>query len=179
MAKKEEEPKTVSERTYNVPLRRRWVNVPKYKRAKKAVTTLRGFLIKHMKPEVDEKGKIQLKIGKHLNEFIWKHGIKNPPHHVKVVAKKDDKGVVTAELEGAPVEEKKEEKPKKGLAGKLEKEATPAKSEKEEERAGKEKAVKEEKVELEAIKKEKPKPAEKIPKQPKQVEKKITGPANK
>ena len=102
MAKKEEEPKTVLERTYNVPLRRRWMHVPKYKRAKKAITTLRVFLEKHMKSD-------NIKLGKYVNEELWKHGIKNPPHHVKVnVVKEDDK--VTVELIGAPEEVKVEQK---------------------------------------------------------------------
>ena len=67
MAKKEKEAKIVLERTYNVPLRRRFHHVPRYKKAKKAITTLREFIIKHMKPGADEKGRIQLKIGKYLN----------------------------------------------------------------------------------------------------------------
>ena len=113
MAKKEKEAKIVLERTYNVPLRREWLKSPRYKRSAKAIKGLKAFLIKHMKPGVDEKGKIQIKLGKYLNQEIWKHGIKNPPHHIKVETKKDEKGLVTAELVGAPVEKKKEEKPKK------------------------------------------------------------------
>ena len=146
-----------------------------YKRSKKAITTLREFLIKHMKPGTDEKGRILLKIGKYLNDHIWKHGIKNPPHHVKITAKKDEKGSVFAELEGAPVE--KEEKPKKekGLAGKVEEKKEAPKEEAKKE----EKAKEEEKKELKAIKKEKPKAPEKAPAAPKKIEKKVTGPANK
>lgn len=86
------------ERTYNVPLRRTFVRSPRYKRSKKAVTVLREFIVKHMKSE-------DIKIGKHLNEFIWKDGIKNPPHHVKIQVVKDDKGVVRAELFGQKYEE--------------------------------------------------------------------------
>ena len=82
------------ERTYNVPLRREWLKVPKYKRAKKASIALRQFLARHMKSD-------NVKIGAFLNMKVWEHGIQNPPHHVKVVAQKDSKGVVTAELEGA------------------------------------------------------------------------------
>jgi len=111
MAKKEKEAKIVLERTYNVPLRRRWRYAPRYKKAKKAVTTLKEFIIKHMKPAKDEKGRILLKIGKYANDEIWKHGMKNPPHHIKVDSKKDEKGLVTVELTGAPKEEEK--KPKK------------------------------------------------------------------
>jgi ribosomal protein L31E len=111
--KKEEAPKKVLERSYVVPLRREWLKVPRYKRAKKASTGLRAFLVKHMKPEKDEKGKFQVKIGKHLNDFLWKHGIKNPPHKVKITAIKDDKGIVRAELEGFKIEEEKKEVKKK------------------------------------------------------------------
>ena len=44
-----------------------------------------------------------VKIGKFLNEELWKNGIKNPPHHIKITAKKNEKGVVFAELDGAPI----------------------------------------------------------------------------
>ena len=92
----------ILERTYNVPLRKEFLKVPKYKRAKKAVKALKQFLVKHMKSD-------NIKIGKYLNDEIWKHGIKNPPHHVKLNAVKDKEGLVTAELVGAPVERKKED----------------------------------------------------------------------
>ena len=93
------------ERTYNVPLRKEFLKVPKYKRAKKAVTALKQFLVKHMKSD-------DVKIGRYLNDEIWKHGIKNPPHHVKLNAVKDKDGLVTAELVGAPIVEKEEEETK-------------------------------------------------------------------
>lgn len=99
------------QRTYNVPLRKEWLKVPKYKRAKKAVTGLKIFLTRHMKCE-------NLIIGKHLNEAIWKHGIKNPPHHIKVdVLKEDD--LVVAELSGKPLPEIKKGEKKKGVVGKV------------------------------------------------------------
>jgi large subunit ribosomal protein L31e len=114
--KKEEIKKVVLERVYNVPLRKGWLKAARYKRSKKAITTLREFLVKHMKSE-------NIKIGKRLNELVWKHGIKNPPHHVTVVAKKYDDEIVKVELEGFEYVEavklkKKEEKPT-GLKGKL------------------------------------------------------------
>jgi ribosomal protein L31E len=129
MAKeKEEETKIVLEREYNVPLRREFIKTANWKKTKKASKALREFLVKHMKPEGMDGGNV--KIGKYLNEELWKHGIRNPPHHVKLIAKKDDKGIVTAELVGAP-----EEKPKEG-----EKKEAPAASKKEEKKAGEEKA---------------------------------------
>tara|TARA_B100000315_G_C14588495_1_gene594437 strand:- start:2153 stop:2611 length:459 start_codon:yes stop_codon:yes gene_type:complete len=103
MAKKEDIPKIELEREYNVPLRREWLKVPKYKRAKKASKALKEFMIKHMKSD-------NIKIGKYANLDIWKRGIKSPPHHIKVNAKKDDKGLVTVELVDAPVEKKDDKK---------------------------------------------------------------------
>lgn len=81
------------ERTYNVPLRTGFRNTTRYKKTKKAVTTLREFLAKHMKSD-------KILIGRNLNKFLWKHGIKNPPHHVKVTVIKEDDGTVKAELLG-------------------------------------------------------------------------------
>ncbi len=94
------------ERTYTIPLRKEWLKAPRYRRAKRTVAAVREFLTRHMKPT-------ELKLGRYLNLEIWKHGMRNPPPRIRVTAKKDDKGVVTAELLGAPVEkpsEKKEEK---------------------------------------------------------------------
>tara|TARA_Y100000310_G_scaffold324914_1_gene387498 strand:+ start:11232 stop:11573 length:342 start_codon:yes stop_codon:yes gene_type:complete len=93
------------ERTYNVPLRKEYQKVPNWRRTKKAVKALREFLAKHMKSD-------NVKLSKELNEELWKHGIKNPPHHVKVNVKKNEDGEVRAQLFGVkeapkPVEKKK------------------------------------------------------------------------
>lgn len=136
---KEKEAKKVLERTYNVPLRKEWLKVPRYKRAKKAAKALREFIIKHMKPGFDEKGKINVKILSHANKDLWKHGIKNPPHHIKVNATKDEKGKVLVELFGKEI---KEEKP------------TEEKEEKKKEDKKTEETKKEEKKELQEAKKE-------------------------
>jgi len=151
--KKEPEKKVTLERAYNVPLRKGWLKAPRYKRSKKAVKTLREFLQRHMKSD-------NIKLGMYVNEHIWRHGIKNPPHHVKVKAVKYDDGTVKAELEGFEFKEAVKAKPKEekptGLKGKLQK--AMGKEEKEEE-------VKEEKVE--EIKKEAKKPvAKKTAKKP-------------
>ena len=88
------------ERTYNVPLRKEWLKAPMYRRSKKAVTALTEFAAKHMKTDIEK-----VKIGKQVNLFIWKDGIKNPPHHVKVNMIKDDEGIVKVELFGVKYEE--------------------------------------------------------------------------
>ncbi|MBI1935932.1 60S ribosomal protein L31 [Candidatus Woesearchaeota archaeon] len=105
MAKKEEAPKPVLERTYNIPLRKETLKVPPFKKANKAVKTIKAFISRHMKSE-------NVSLGKYLNLEVWRHGAKNPPHHVKVTAVKDDKGKVSVELAGAPKEEPKAEEKK-------------------------------------------------------------------
>lgn len=89
--KKAPAPKAALEREYNVPLRKEFMKAPGYKRAKKAVTALKQFVSKHMKSD-------DVSISKYANQHIWKDGIKNPPHHIKIKAIKDDKGKVTVEL---------------------------------------------------------------------------------
>ena len=83
------------ERTYTIPLRAGFRNAPKYYRTNRAMTTLRNFLAKHMHAKDED-----VRVGQHLNELLWKHGIKNPPPRVTVVVTKTDDGIVRAELEG-------------------------------------------------------------------------------
>nr|MCK4930462.1 60S ribosomal protein L31 [Nanoarchaeota archaeon] len=120
------------ERSYNVPLRKSFRHSAKHKKTPKAVRAVREFLKKHMKAE-------KIRLGMHLNEHLWKHGIKNPPHHVKVHALKED-DVVKAELEGfefkeaVKAEKKKKEAPtmKDKLAAKLGIKEAPKEEKKEE-----------------------------------------------
>ncbi len=106
-------------RTYTVPLRREYLKTPKWRRAEKAVSTLRSFVERHSKVE-------EIKIGKWVNESIWKRGAKNPPSRVRVdvkrvadtvtvelseLPKKAKTKEIPAKVEEKP-EEKKEEKPK-------------------------------------------------------------------
>lgn len=102
------------ERTYNIPLRKEWLKVAPIKRSKKAMVAVRSFLQKHMKSD-------EIKLGEQLNNHVWKHGIKNPPHHIKVTAIKDDEGIVRAELFGHKIPEKKKEEKKGALEGLKEK----------------------------------------------------------
>ncbi|MBU0470124.1 MAG: 60S ribosomal protein L31 [Nanoarchaeota archaeon] len=117
------------ERTYNVPLRKEYMKVPMWRRSKKAVTALRTFLSKHMKSD-------NVKLSKELNEEVWKHGIRNPPHHIKVNVSKDAEGVVKADLFGKKEPSKKGKK-KTGLKEKVKTETTeavPAEEKKEEQK---------------------------------------------
>jgi large subunit ribosomal protein L31e len=78
------------ERIYTVPLGRAWV-APRYRRAEKAVTVLRKFVQRHMKPE-------EVVIDPSVNEAIWARGISNPPRKIRVCLSKDDEGIVTVSL---------------------------------------------------------------------------------
>jgi len=150
------------EREYNVPLRREWLKAPRYKRAKKAVTALREFILKHMKAST-------VHIGPFLNEYIWKHGMKNPPHHVKVKTKRNEEGIAVVELSGKTlpdIEKAKEAVDKSKVKSVLEKLAGEKIAGK---LIGKEEKKEEPKVEE---KKEEPKVEEKPKEEPKVEEKK-------
>lgn len=179
MAKKEEKSKPVLERVYTIPLRRETLKVPFYKKANKAAKAVREFISKHMKSD-------DLVIGKYLNMGIWSHGMKNPPHHVKVNAVKDDKGKVFVELVDAPkekekVEEKKSVKKEEKTIKEAEfKEKPEEKLEKEVEEIKEEKAEEAKKIEKEEIKelsKEHPKQHKpKMPAKPRMQEARPTAP---
>ena len=165
MAKKEEAPKKVLERVYIIPLRRETLKVPPFRKANKAMKAIKEFISRHMKSD-------EIMVGKYLNLQIWEHGAKNPPHHVKINATKDDKGKVFVELVDVPKEKpkvdetkkqvKKEEKETKKPEEKLEKEIVEIKDEKAEE------AKKIEKEEIKELQKEHPKHhAPKMPQQAK------------
>lgn len=93
----------ILERTYNIPLRKEYLKVPKWNRTKKAVLATKQFLKKHLKSE-------EVRLGPALNRALWQRGIKNPPHHIKVTVIKDEKGLVQAELFGLQITQEKEEK---------------------------------------------------------------------
>jgi len=157
----------VTERTYIVPLRKEWLKVPQYKRAKKAVSALKSFLAKHMKSD-------DVRLGRNLNMKLWEKGITNPPHKVKVLVIKEDDGVVKAELFGHKYKEKKIKTKKKEKSKKeelLEKLAGKPKAEpkKEEAKEDKKEELKKEEAakgaEPKAEEKPKPKRARKSPTQ--------------
>lgn len=112
----------VLERTYNIPLRREYLKAPNWKRTEKAVVAVREFLQRHMKSET-------VLLGKSVNEKLWQHGLKNPPHHIKVNATKDDKGVVKAELFGVEAKKEKTEKKERKKAPAKNKEEVSVKKE--------------------------------------------------
>jgi large subunit ribosomal protein L31e len=83
---------TVKEQIYTIPLRV-VKNVPAWKRANRAVTEVRSFLVRHLK--VDS---VQVKLDKSINERLWEKGCKKPPLSIRVRAVKFADGEVQAEL---------------------------------------------------------------------------------
>jgi large subunit ribosomal protein L31e len=97
--KKEKEEKIELEREYTIPLKKQVLKVPRYRRAKKAVKTIKEFLAKHMKVEDRDIKKVKLDI--YLNNEVWFRGIKKPANKIKVKAVKKG-GIVYAELAEVP-----------------------------------------------------------------------------
>src|SRR3989344_5410192 len=144
MAEKTEAKKEL-EREYVIPLRKNWNKVPRYKRANKAIRTIKEFLVRHMKIRDGDLNKV--KIDKYLNEFVWLRGIRKPPARVKVKVKKEG-DIVKVELAEITksLEFKKGKLEKREKAGKKEK----TKEDKEEKTPEKpEEQKKEEKKEVE------------------------------
>jgi len=129
--KKTKEPKVILEREYIVPLRKGWLKVPEYKRASKAIKTLKEFIAKHMKLYDSDLRKV--KIDQVLNNEIRFRGMKKPPARIKVIAKKFDDNIIKVELVNIPThikfkqarEEKKKAEVEKKLKSKEESKEEP------------------------------------------------------
>ncbi len=101
MAKpKKIEPKVTIEREYIVPLRKGWLKVPKYKRANKAMKTLKEFIAQHMK--VYDRDLRKIKVDQLVNNEIRFRGMYKPLAKIKVKVKKYDTGIVRVELVTLP-----------------------------------------------------------------------------
>ncbi|MDK2892041.1 50S ribosomal protein L31e [Methanohalophilus sp.] len=82
----------IKEQVYTIPLRAAKM-APRWRRANRAITLIRKYLIRHMK--ADPK---QIKIDSTINELIWNRGSEKPPSSIRVRAAKFDDGEVQAEL---------------------------------------------------------------------------------
>ncbi len=102
-ARKEKEEEFVEERIYTIPLRRAW-DVPRKKRAPKAMRIIKAFIKRHMKVgelTIDEEGEEEggrIIIDNEVNEKIWNRGIEKPPRRLRIRAAKDEEGNVTVFL---------------------------------------------------------------------------------
>ncbi len=114
MAKKTETKTEKIEREYTIPLREKCRSVPRYKKANKAIKTIKEFVAKHMK--IYDRDLRKIKVDRYLNEMVWFRGIRKPPAKIKVkVVKEGD--IVRVEavdiLENIKFKKAKEEKREK------------------------------------------------------------------
>jgi large subunit ribosomal protein L31e len=156
---KEKKPEKVLERIYVIPLRQDWLKVPRYKRAKKAIKTIKKFLVRHMKLYDQDLSKVKIDLW--LNRAIWCRGIKNVPYKVTVKAVKDSDGQVFVELVSLPKSFKQEGLFLKRKMEKAKKKEEKEKKKKEEKKKEEKKPETEEKSEEEKIEEEKRKEQEK------------------
>ncbi|MDD7423463.1 MAG: 50S ribosomal protein L31e [Candidatus Methanomethylophilaceae archaeon] len=68
-------------------------NVPRTRRANRAVKEVRSFIARHMKADEDK-----VWIDMPVSEKIWERGIQNPPSKITVKAVKFDDGLVEVTL---------------------------------------------------------------------------------
>jgi large subunit ribosomal protein L31e len=152
------------EKIFTIPLRDVFMK-GRVHRAEDASKLVRKFLARHMKSE-------NVKIGKSINEDIWKNGIQKPPRKIRVHAVKEE-DTIYSELLGVEIktpskeelkkkEQKKKEKKKKIKEERKERKKMSIQEEIEEETKGKQVA------EVPETKEEKPK--EEKPKEEKKEE---------
>jgi len=98
MAEKIKEDKVVLEREYIIPLRKKYMKVPKYRRTPKAIKAIKEFLARHMKTRDTTK----IKLDMYLNEEMWMGSIRKPPGKIRVKCKKFESGIVKVELAEIP-----------------------------------------------------------------------------
>ncbi len=84
--------KVEEEHVYTIPLRDT-KKVPRWRRSKRAISEIRGYLARHLDAEPT-----MVKIDSSINERIWERGSSNPPSRIIVRAMKFEDGVVEAEL---------------------------------------------------------------------------------
>jgi large subunit ribosomal protein L31e len=90
------------ERVYTVPLKIT-KNVPKTKRAPRAIKEIKEFVARHMAEESadeeEEKGeKKGVWLDSKLNEVIWSQGIEKPPRKIRVKAIRFEDGLIEVSL---------------------------------------------------------------------------------
>lgn len=93
MAKDEAKHVEELEREYTIPLRASKHLPPKTERAKHAMLTIRRFMARHMKGDLED-----IWIDPRLNEFIWERSIETIPSKVRVKATRFEDGLVEVDL---------------------------------------------------------------------------------
>lgn len=105
--------------THTIPLRREFNKTSRNRKAKKAITGIKEYVVRHAKVDPE-----YVVIGEELNEHVWAHGMTNPPAKVQVEitkesVKKDDAEYTEAYVNLVGIKRKKVEAvQKKNVLGK-------------------------------------------------------------
>ncbi len=68
-----------------IPLRAAW-NVPRTKRANRAMAEIKRHVAQHMKIQEDE----EIWIDQAVNEAIWERGMQKPPRKIRIVCTREE-----------------------------------------------------------------------------------------
>jgi large subunit ribosomal protein L31e len=128
------------ERIYTIPLRKEWMKVPRYKRAKKTLKAIKEFMVRHMR--IYDKDINKVKVDPWVNRAIWSRGIKNVPHKIIVKAIKEGEEVNVSFI-SLPRNFKEEDAFLKKRMEKVKKRETESKKKLEEKKKAAEKAAEE------------------------------------
>lgn len=90
------------ERVYTIPLKVT-KQVPRTKRAPRAIKEIKEFVKKHMAEELptddeEKREKKEVWVDYKLNELIWSRGIEGPPAKVRVKAIRFEDGLIEVSL---------------------------------------------------------------------------------
>lgn len=127
------------------------MRVPQYKKARKAMMTVKEFIAQHMK--VKNRNLDNVKLDVYLNNEIWFRGAYSPPSRIKVKAVKDG-DIVRVGFVEIPKHVKFAQAKNERFHKKSEKKETPKTEEKKEEKTEEEKKAETEKEKSAAIVKE-------------------------
>lgn len=81
------------ERVYTIPIRKKTRQVPRTKKAPRAIKAVKEFVARHLKAETDD-----VWIDDPVNEEIWDDGRQEPPAKLRVRAIRFEDGVVEVSL---------------------------------------------------------------------------------
>jgi len=111
------------EKVLIIPLRHESRKSARNMRKNRSVREVKAFLFRHMKAS-------KVSISQQLNEALWKGGLHNNRANIKIKAKMDDEGKVTARLMDEMEKPKKQSRKKAGLRERLARRREGAKEEK-------------------------------------------------
>ena len=76
-----------------IPLRAAW-NVPRTRRANRAIAEIRNHVSRHMKKREDE----EIWIDEAVNHYIWSRGMQKPPRKIRIVCTREEGFPLTVKL---------------------------------------------------------------------------------